>query len=42
MVTVSIGAAGAEGDDAAADDVVRAADQALYRAKQAGRNQVCT
>jgi diguanylate cyclase (GGDEF)-like protein len=40
-VTVSIGAASA-GEDVAAADVVRAADDALYRAKSSGRNQVCT
>ena len=40
-VTVSIGAA-ASTDGARPQDIVRAADQALYRAKQAGRNQVCT
>jgi diguanylate cyclase (GGDEF)-like protein len=41
-VTVSIGAAASGGETPKADDVVRAADDALYRAKQAGRNQVCT
>jgi diguanylate cyclase (GGDEF)-like protein len=41
-VTVSIGAAAAADDGAPADDIVRAADQALYRAKQAGRNRLCT
>jgi diguanylate cyclase (GGDEF)-like protein len=41
-VTVSIGAAAADSQGSRADDVVRAADQALYRAKQGGRNQVCT
>jgi len=41
-ITVSIGAAAAGNEGSPADDVVRAADQALYRAKQGGRNQVCT
>jgi len=41
-VTVSIGAAAAGGEGSPADDVVRAADEALYRAKQGGRNQLCT
>jgi diguanylate cyclase (GGDEF)-like protein len=39
-VTVSIGIAEA-GGEASAAEIVRAADQALYRAKQAGRNKVC-
>src|SRR5918996_2720145 len=41
-VTVSIGVAGSDGGGEAPDDVVRAADEALYRAKQGGRNQVRT
>jgi len=41
-VTVSIGAAGTDGVSGTPDDVVKAADAALYRAKQAGRNQVRT
>jgi diguanylate cyclase (GGDEF)-like protein len=40
-VTISIGVAGADGPGSP-EDVIRAADQALYRAKQSGRNQVCT
>ncbi len=38
-VTVSIGVAGPRDDDAAPGDVIRAADEALYRAKHAGRNR---
>ena len=40
-VTISIGAAERGGDLASPDDVLKAADKALYKAKQAGRNQVC-
>jgi diguanylate cyclase (GGDEF)-like protein len=41
-VTVSIGVAGSDASDRPAEDIVQAADQALYRAKHAGRNQVRT
>jgi diguanylate cyclase (GGDEF)-like protein len=41
-VTVSIGVAGSDGARGKPDDVVHRADAALYRAKQAGRNQVRT
>jgi diguanylate cyclase (GGDEF)-like protein len=41
-VTVSIGVAGLPGHDVAdADSLVRLADDALYSAKERGRNQVC-
>lgn len=39
-VTVSIGVADSSGERGSTDKVLRAADQALYRAKQAGRNRV--
>lgn len=39
-VTISIGAAQRAGEHASAEQVFKAADQALYRAKKAGRNQV--
>jgi diguanylate cyclase (GGDEF)-like protein len=38
-VTVSIGAAACAGDRLTTDQVLRAADKALYRAKQSGRNR---
>jgi diguanylate cyclase (GGDEF)-like protein len=40
-VTVSVGVAEFPGNGITRDDVVRAADAALYQAKEAGRNQVC-
>jgi PleD family two-component response regulator len=39
-VTVSIGVAGSDAEHNAPDKVIRAADEALYRAKQGGRNRV--
>jgi diguanylate cyclase (GGDEF)-like protein len=41
-VTVSIGVAGNDGGAATPEEIVWAADEALYRAKQGGRNQVQT
>jgi predicted signal transduction protein with EAL and GGDEF domain len=39
--TISIGATAVEGGvEATADDLIQAADAALYRAKAAGRNRV--
>lgn len=40
-VTVSMGVAERNARQATPDKVIRAADRALYRAKQAGRNRVC-
>lgn len=39
-VTVSIGLAESDGPDMPAEEVIQAADKALYRAKQRGRNRV--
>lgn len=39
-ITVSIGVASMNANDAAADNVLIRADQALYRSKEGGRNQV--
>lgn len=41
-VTISIGVAESDDGSATPEAVVKAADQALYRAKHKGRNQVCT
>lgn len=40
-VTVSIGLATLEEEMEESEDLIKAADEALYRAKHAGRNQVC-
>jgi diguanylate cyclase (GGDEF)-like protein len=40
-VTVSIGVAESGGRYASTEEVIKAADIALYRAKNGGRNQVC-
>lgn len=40
-VTISIGVAAKNGKLATPDEVIQAADKALYRAKNKGRNQVC-
>ena len=40
-VTASIGVATVTGGSDAPSEVLRRADQALYRAKNGGRNQVC-
>lgn len=39
-VTISIGVATAKGENASAEEIIHAADKALYRAKNAGRNRV--
>ena len=41
-VTVSIGAATRDGKNTTPEQLIKAADQALYKAKKGGRNQVCT
>ena len=40
-LTVSIGLASLPADANAQDDLIRAADSALYKAKQSGRNTIC-
>ena len=40
-VTISIGVADRNGRRSAPDDVLQAADRALYKAKEGGRNQTC-
>ena len=40
-ITVSAGAAERNNRNSGPEDVLRASDKAMYRAKQAGRNQVC-
>jgi diguanylate cyclase (GGDEF)-like protein len=39
-VTISVGLAGVDGRNPTTDSVVKAADKAMYRAKQGGRNRV--
>jgi diguanylate cyclase (GGDEF)-like protein len=41
-VTISIGVAEPKGELRTPADVLRAADEALYRAKEAGRNRLST
>jgi diguanylate cyclase (GGDEF)-like protein len=41
-VTASIGVASSKGENPSAEEVVKAADKALYRAKAAGRNRIET
>lgn len=40
-VTVSIGLAFTQGEDATAEDLLARADRKLYDAKTTGRNRVC-
>ena len=40
-VTVSIGVASRDDKNTIPEQVIKASDQALYKAKKGGRNQVC-
>lgn len=40
QITISLGATGREDDDQSIDDMIKRADDALYRAKNAGRDRV--
>ncbi len=42
MISVSIGVAGHNGGYTGAEEAMKAADGALYRAKDAGRNRIST
>ena len=42
QVTVSIGVATRDDKNTTPEQLLKAADQALYKAKKGGRNQVCT
>jgi diguanylate cyclase (GGDEF)-like protein len=42
IITVSIGAAERDESNVTPEQVIQAADKALYRAKQGGRNRVST
>lgn len=42
QVTVSIGVASRDDKNSTPEELIKAADQALYKAKKGGRNQVCT
>ena len=42
QVTVSIGVATRDDKNTTPQQLIKAADQALYKAKKGGRNQVCT
>lgn len=41
-ITVSVGAASRDDRNTTSEQLIKAADQALYKAKKAGRNRVCT
>jgi len=41
-ITISIGVAARKADGEDPSDIIKAADEALYRAKKTGRNRICT